>query len=319
MTLRITHVLAGVLSDDDGNVLIARRPAGKHMAGMWEFPGGKRNQGESPESALARELEEELGIRVIDSRPLIRYVHRYPDRFIDLDVRLVTDFEGQARGREGQAFDWVHPERLMERGLLPADKPVVTALTLPTTCLISGAFDTVDEFATRLEDALQAGVGLVQIRAPGSSLDKLGSLLKIALPLCSNSGALLVINGDPAIIGAIAANKGVAGIHAPAITLGKIRSRPDVGLFGASCHNAAEIAMAESLGADYAFLSPVGSTSSHPGAAAMGWQAFKDIASTSSLPVYALGGMCMEDLDAAWQAGAQGIAAITAFWKPYSP
>ena len=316
MTLPVIHVLAGVVRDDDGNVLIAQRPAGKHMAGMWEFPGGKRIKGESPEAALTRELDEELGLQVIDSRPLIRYAHRYPDRCIDLDVRLVTDFAGRARGREGQAFDWVHPERLMESGLLPADKPVVTALPLPTTCLVSGAFDTVDEFAKRLGHALQAGVGLVQIRAPGSSRDLLKSLLKISLPLCNESGALLTINGDPTTIGSLATNPGVAGIHVPAIILEKMRSRPDVALFGASCHNASEIAMAASLGADYAFLSPVGSTTSHPDAAPMGWRKFSEIISASLMPVYALGGMCMDDLDTAWQAGAQGIAAIAAFWKP---
>ena len=314
MTLPVIHVLAGVLRDDDGSVLIARRPAGKHMAGMWEFPGGKRNEGESPESALARELQEELGISVIGSRPLIRYTHEYPDRRIDLDVRLVTNFEGRVRGMEGQALDWVRPEHLMECGLLPADRPVVTALTLPTTCLISGAFDTVGEFTKRLGDALLTGVGLVQVRVPGSSPGLIESLLDVALPLCSNSGVPLTVNGDPALIEPLVRHKGIAGVHVPAAVLGKMKSRPDVSLFGASCHTAREIVRAQSLGADYAFLSPVRPTSSHPDAEPMGWQLFSAIAATSSMPVYALGGMRSGDLDAAWQAGAQGIAAITAFW-----
>jgi len=316
VTLRLIHVLAGVVRDDRGNVLIAQRPAGKHLAGMWEFPGGKRRKGEKPELALARELDEELGLSVTKSRPLIRYIHKYPDRHIDLDVRLVTDFKGQPRGREGQAFDWVHPEQLMERGLLPADRPVATALTLPSTCMISGAFDTVDEFRRGIDAALKTGVGMIQIRAPGSAPDVLESLVETALPLCKTGGALMTVNGDPAQLAPIARKQGIAGVHVPAAILGTMTSRPDVGLFGASCHDAREIERAKSLGADYVFLSPVRPTNSHPAAAPMGWQKFTSLAASSSMPVFALGGMSMDDLNTAWHAGAQGIAAITAFWRP---
>jgi 8-oxo-dGTP diphosphatase len=316
VTLQLIHVLAGVVRDDNGNILIAQRPAGKHMAGMWEFPGGKRREGESPESALSRELDEELGLSVTKSRPLIRYTHEYPDRHIDLDVRLVTDFKGQPRGREGQALDWVRPEHLMACGLLPADRPVATALTLPPTCMISGAFDTLDEFGRGIGAALKTGVGLIQIRAPGSSPEVLESLVETARPLCKTRGALLTVNGDPAKVGPIARTQDIAGVHVPAVILATMRSRPDVGLFGASCHDAREIARAESLGADYVFLSPVRSTNSHPNARPMGWKKFNNIAAASKIPVFALGGMSMDDLNAAWHAGAQGVAAITAFWHP---
>ncbi|MGI9265639.1 MAG: Nudix family hydrolase [Gammaproteobacteria bacterium] len=315
MTAPVIHVLAGVLRDNDGNVLVAQRPAGKHMAGDWEFPGGKRNEGEVPEDALSRELEEELGIRVVDSRPLIRYVHDYPDRRIDLDVWQVEKYEGRPRGREGQVIDWVAPGELMDRGLLPADRPVVNALTLPHTCLITGHFETLTEFEKALCNALQSEVGMVQIRVPGSAPDRMEALVAVASPLCRSRKVLLIVNGDSAELLTIIERYRLDGLHLPATALMRLKSRPEVDLLGASCHDRDEIMKAQALGADYAFLSPVKRTSSHPEATPLGWRGFNSIVSPAAMPVFALGGLCRNDTDAAWRAGAQGVAGITGFWK----
>ena len=120
-----------MLRDRRGRVLLAERPAGKHLAGSWEFPGGKLQPGERRLAGLRRELEEELGIDGVGAHPLIRIAHRYPDRDVLLDVWAVTRYRGEPEGRDGQALRWCAVGALEAAGLLPADRPVVTALRLP--------------------------------------------------------------------------------------------------------------------------------------------------------------------------------------------
>ena len=122
------HVAAGVLVDNDGRVLIARRPEGSHAGGFWEFPGGKIAPGETGPGGLARELAEELGIVVTSAEPLITYRHDYPDRVIELEVFLVPGWRGEPRGLEGQPLQWRPLGELADAGLLPADLPIVDAL-----------------------------------------------------------------------------------------------------------------------------------------------------------------------------------------------
>ena len=125
------HVVAGVLSDAKGRVLIAQRPRGTHLAGGWEFPGGKLQAGEERAVGLARELREEIGVEVRHCRPLLRLHHEYPDRDIDLDVWRVDTFSGEPQGLDGQALRWCSLADLPRAQLLPADVPVITALRLP--------------------------------------------------------------------------------------------------------------------------------------------------------------------------------------------
>jgi 8-oxo-dGTP diphosphatase len=117
--------------DRSDRVLIAQRPAGTHLAGGWEFPGGKLEAGEKRAAGLARELNEELGITITSPRPLIRVSHAYPTREILLDVWIVRHFRGEARGLDGQALRWVTRDELAKVELLPADGPIVRALWLP--------------------------------------------------------------------------------------------------------------------------------------------------------------------------------------------
>jgi 8-oxo-dGTP diphosphatase len=121
-------VVAAALYDGEGRVLIAQRPHGRHLAGRWEFPGGKVAPGEPEAAALARELREELGVQVIASRPLMRLEHAYDDRRVELSMWIVERFAGAARGLDGQLLKWVAPARLAEEDLLEADRPFVEAL-----------------------------------------------------------------------------------------------------------------------------------------------------------------------------------------------
>jgi 8-oxo-dGTP diphosphatase len=126
---REVRVLVGVLERGDGLVLIGRRPKGKHMAGYWEFPGGKRRSGERRFDALKRELAEELGIEVLEAEPLVDLTHDYPDRRVLLDVWRVRNYAGEIAAQEGQELRWVDPRKLAASDLLPADQPIIDALS----------------------------------------------------------------------------------------------------------------------------------------------------------------------------------------------
>ena len=122
------HVVAGALFDAAGNVLIAQRPPGKHMAGGWEFPGGKVASSESVLAALKRELREELAIEVKLAQRLIAYTHHYPDRSVLLDLWHVIKYEGTPSSAEGQPIKWVSVGNLEAEGLLDADRPMIEPL-----------------------------------------------------------------------------------------------------------------------------------------------------------------------------------------------
>ncbi len=122
------HVMAGALFDDEGRVLIARRPVGKHMAGGWEFPGGKLEPGEDRYEGLRRELSEEIGIDVRAASPLISYEHVFADRAVFLDLWHVTVYQGDVRSLEGQPLRWVRVDELEAVGLLEADQPMIPVL-----------------------------------------------------------------------------------------------------------------------------------------------------------------------------------------------
>ena len=122
------RVVAAVLCDERGRVLLAQRPAGKHMAGYWEFPGGKIAPGESSEQALRRELAEELGVSLHRCHPLLQLRHDYADRVVELEVFAVDDYGGQPAALEDQALKWVAVDELGGQALLPADRPIIEAL-----------------------------------------------------------------------------------------------------------------------------------------------------------------------------------------------
>jgi 8-oxo-dGTP diphosphatase len=124
----VIHVVAGALFDERDRVLVAQRPPGKHMAGGWEFPGGKREPGEQPRDTLVRELREELGIEVLDAAPLISYEHEYPHRRVLLDLWVVTRYSGEPQPLDAPALRWAAVDDLQRVGLLEADLPMIPAL-----------------------------------------------------------------------------------------------------------------------------------------------------------------------------------------------
>ncbi|MGE5537638.1 MAG: 8-oxo-dGTP diphosphatase MutT [Gemmatimonas sp.] len=130
MTKRIVLVAAVALVDSDGRVLIAQRPEGKPMAGLWEFPGGKIHEGETPEAALVRELKEELDIDVSESclGPFVFASHGYPDFHLLMPLYLCRKWNGIPTPREGQTLKWVYPQKLRDYAMPPADEPLIPML-----------------------------------------------------------------------------------------------------------------------------------------------------------------------------------------------
>jgi 8-oxo-dGTP diphosphatase len=120
--------VAAALYDAAGRVLIAQRPEGKHLAGRWEFPGGKVIPGETERAALARELSEELGVEVTAARPLMRLQHAYPERTVELSLWIVERFSGVPQAQEQQQLRWLSVAQLPDADLLEADRPFIAAL-----------------------------------------------------------------------------------------------------------------------------------------------------------------------------------------------
>jgi 8-oxo-dGTP diphosphatase len=310
------HVMAGVMLDAQGRVLLAQRPPGKHLAGSWEFPGGKLEEGESPAAGLARELHEELGIQLTaPGESLIRVPWRYGDRLLLLDAWILRQWEGEPVSLEGQALQWCAPDAVDLTMLAPADRPILRALQLPARYPITPADvapESFDAWHERLVRALHAGERLILLRFPRWPLERVRELADMLLPVARLQGAQLMLSGD--LDGARELGRGV-GVQLKARQLMALETRPlpwDQPV-GASCHEAGELIHASAV-ADFATLSPVATTATHPDQAPLGWDAFRLMVDGAALPVYALGGMRDEDMATAQRAGAQGISGIRGFW-----
>lgn len=306
------HVIAGVLCNERGQVLLAQRRANTHLAGCWEFPGGKLEPGEMREAGLRRELQEELGVDVRAARPLIQVSHDYSDKKVMLDVWLVNEFNGEPHGKEGQPLQWVDVERLCQCNLPAADLPVIAALRLPARYVISPE-PTGDSapFLAALKTVLARGDRLVQLRAKQLQPAALSELAARAWELCQPAGASLLVNDASYLAESLP-----VGIHlsARALMAHQRRPLPLSRWVGASCHNATELAHAARIGVDFAVLGPVQATASHSGAPALGWSEFGRLVRGANLPVYALGGLGAPDVGIAHVHGGQGVAGISALW-----
>ena len=310
-----------MLRSERGEVLIARRHDDAHQGGLWEFPGGKVEPGETVQQALVREFDEELGLRVADSRPLLKVSHDYGDRRVLLDVHEVTAVSGNAHGREGQPIDWVAPDALWQREFPAASDAIIRAAMLPSLLAISGK--PCDDFELRVQRVLDRGARLLQLRlgdAPVSdSRSEAGQLALRVRERCRQAGARVVINATPEVAAAL----GMDGVHLNRQRLMALGGRPFGGLpggermlVGASCHDASELQQAAAVGADYAMLSPVLATASHPGEPFLGWEQFSQLVADAPIPIYALGGMQRDSLALARSHGAHGIALLGALWNP---
>ena len=304
MTPRL-KVVAGIIEDGDGHVLLTQRPAHKHQGGCWEFPGGKVEAGESAHAALARELEEELGIAIGDSTPFMTIDHDYPDLSVRLMFRHVADWRGEPHPREQQPLARFGPQELSNLTFPAANKPVVTALRLPDQILVLPESLSAD-WQFRLIKAIEAGAGVVYARMSEPDPEMLISVSAVV----KEAGAKLMVADDPALAERVGADVLHLTRHGMAAPLPEQWG----GLRSMACHSQQQLDLAAHWKADLVTLSPINPTPTHTDSQPLGWEGFSSLATGRGFSVYALGGVSPADLMVARENGARGVAGIRAFW-----
>jgi len=312
----------------NGRYLLAQRPEGRIWAGWWEFPGGKIEAGESAAAAMARELQEELGIRVTRTDPWLLKVFDYPHARVRLHFFHVRGWRGEPDGLEGQRLHWQTSGETCSVGpLLPANVPILRALEMPPLLPVSPPPEVPHAIAlARVGTTLAKGHAPVAnaTASPANAGGPVAGWLQVRrgaleaaqwadwVSLCRTHGLLPIANVAPDTALAL----GAEALHLSASRLANLASRPQLPLVGASVHTRAELEHASALGLDYVILGSVQITSSHPGVNGLGWQAWADIARWASVPVYAIGGLAPADLELARTHGASGVAMIGSAWGP---
>ncbi|GAB1369665.1 Nudix family hydrolase [Rhodocyclaceae bacterium] len=310
--MKITEVAAAVILREDGCFLLGQRAADTFYSGYWEFPGGKVEAGETPYQALCRELHEELEIEVLAASPWIVREHVYEHAHVRLHFFRVTAWQGELRDHVHAALAWQQAAALSVTPMLPANAPVLAALQLPPVYGISHAWQIgIAAQLAALDQALAGGLKLVQLREGVLPEGQRESFVSAAVLRCQQQAARVLVNGDAQLARACGAD----GLHLPAQQLMALERRPPFPLVAASCHDRHELEHAARIGCDFAMLGSVHPTASHPGQAGMGWHGFTEQVAGLPLPVYAIGGLGMNDLAAAQTAGAHGIAAIRSAWN----
>jgi 8-oxo-dGTP diphosphatase len=312
-------IVIGILYNQTRDrVLLCRRLPHLHQGGLWELPGGKRQQGETALQALKRELSEEINIEVKRAYRLVTLDHDYPDRKIRLDAWVVDDWSGTLTMNEDQPMEWVLLNELGAWQLPAANRRITKLLVLPSLYLITPDLKIYDDrFLDMTADLIRCGVRLIQFRSRSSVFHEHEQAVRRLISVCEEHACLLIYNGPVEH----AVSLGAHGVHLSSDNLMRMKDRPlpHDKWVAASCHNLEEIRQAGRIGADFCVLSPVHRSPSHPGVNAMGWEEFSRLAEQAELPVYALGGIQAQDVTKARSSGAQGIAMISGVWSAPDP
>lgn len=301
-TMLPIEVVAAVIRDFDGNVLIAQRPLDKHQGGKWEFPGGKVEKGESRRSALVRELNEELGIDIGHSTRLISVYHEYEDKAIYLDVYEVLQWEGIATGKEGQSIRWVPSENLNNFDFPAANASIVEAALLPKHIKMLGSVTNDATYKESFISSLESGQWMfLQTFNEQDSLFKPDhESLNWLLDKAAEHQATIMLESPPPLV------RNDYSVHLSQEELLKIQERPFAAKVSASCSTPGELFKAQRLGLDFIIIGPV-LTGEKNGQSALGWPMFQSLSSRVNIPVYASGGVTGKDMELAREYGAQGI------------
>ena len=317
--MAVVPVATGVLQRADGRVLVSLRPEGKPWPGYWEFPGGKIEPGEAPEAALARELEEEIGIRVRQAEPFLRRDHPYPERTVALHFFRVTAWDEEPYGREGQQIRWVQPWEIAALDCLAPNLPVVAKLLTemlpqpPLWLIADPARVAPERFLPALRAAIDGGLRAVVLRIKEAMAPELAAALPIFLQQVQDQGVQVFLNHPEPL-----PEWPCTGLHWTEARMQGASQAPGRA-FGVSCHSPACLERAAQLGARYALLSPLFATQTHPDAAALGQERFAEWVAPAALPVLALGGLTPERVAVARAAGAQGVAVLSGILEAADP
>ena len=312
------------------NVLIAKRAKSTHQGGLWEFPGGKVEAGESIETACLREIQEELGIRLVESRPLIKISHHYEDKSVLLEVRLCTAFEGRVYqldaafdnqyGLEGQRVKWIKLNQLDHYQFPEANQGIIKALILADKYVISPDCpeSEIEQFIEQFRENCRY-YSLIQLRVKSLKGEQLQFLLESCTAIAQKENVKIVLNSD--CINMLDEQINYDGIHLTSTHLSdndfiySIRQRFPTIMISASCHQNSDIERANRCKLNFIVISPVHKTMSHIHQSPLGWERFEALTNRANMPCFALGGMQKKDVCLAQKHGGQGIAAISGLWK----
>lgn len=312
MRLPCIQVAVSVVRASDGRVLLAERTARQLSAGQWELPGGKIDPGETAMQAAARELDEEVGIQAQVLQPWLIHEHAFKTQRVRLHFFLVTDWRGQAHGREGQRLAWVDPAVPTELPLLASNRRAWLALGLPAEIVQIGAAQTggLEACMALLSQALAAGAGLLQLDAPPLAADQRVAYARRAAALAQRHGARIIFSGS-----ALEARRaGVTGLHSSAPELWRLSARPPLALWSVSCQDTADLARASALAADLVLLAPVQGAGGNSSLASMGCERVRQLAASVPLPLFVQGDPGCDTLQDARQAGAHGLIVSANDW-----
>jgi 8-oxo-dGTP diphosphatase len=291
-------VVAGLIRRADGKILICLRPKHLDQGGLWEFPGGKWEAGESRFDALRRELDEELGIDIRRARPLLRLVHAYPAKTVELDVWEVSQWDRSPSGCEGQKIQWVMPSNLHRYEFPAANKTIISAARLPRfICAMPPLADIEPLFVDQLEAWLSVGARgfLIRKQCFADNLGK-GMLTQIGI-LLGRAGAVLVVDCTP--------SEAAASVCALDDSLIE-NFNCDV-LPSRVCHTPVELAEQARVGAQLVLIGPVCAASAEPENSFIEWPDVRRLVAETAIPAFAFGGIQPCDVSRAITKGCHGI------------
>ena len=307
--MKIIKAVVGVLRNESGQLLIAKRQDHQFMAGFWELPGGKIEDGETTEETIIRELNEELGIKVNALSLHQTMQHTYADRTVELCIYNIDQYQNTPLGIEGQQIAWASVQELHNYQLLPTMKAFIDSITLPNKYWITPSSNHQDEaWMKKFDEKMTQDISLIQLRSK-TTLDS--RFITELHNKCQQHSINLLIN----TIDKSFKESYCDGWHMTTNEMLNLKSRPcaDDKILGASTHDLNEALKAQELGADFVVISPVQATKTHPDTVPLGWDSAIEVVNKLNIPVYFLGGMGLNDLDRTLKIGAQGIAGVSAF------
>ncbi len=318
--MKVVDVVAAVLTNAKGDVLMAQRPRGKSLEGLWEFPGGKVEEGESHHVALVRELDEELGLSLSADPAASQFLHCTHINQAERSLRLHfyrclnIDLSSVAKvGLDGQALRLVPPARLHRLPMPPADIEFAFQLGLPRQYVISSEPEQNPDWLDRIQQSLQRGQRLFLLRSKAQSLSDLRALATKARDRIAAFGGDLLVQDDADL--AIQWRMGGLSLTSAKLMRCKARPVPQTMYFAASCHDAKELEHAQRIGCDFVTLAPIQATATHPDAAPMGLTKLAEhCREFPNLRIFALGGMGLVNAAEVTAAGAWGSAGITGYF-----
>ena len=312
------EVAVGLLRRDD-KVCLSLRQSHQHLANLWEFPGGKVEQGETAQEALSREFSEELGVETTNWQPLITVPWHYEKVSVRLQVFQTEQFSGEPQGLEGQQVEWCSTSDLSKKSFPKANRGILTALALPNIYMSIGDYENEQACLAQFNRALEQGVQFAQLKSRGLSDEafiQLANLLAdraVSFSAEGVKGAKLMLNASPEMLLFV---PNAAGIQLSSSQAENYQERPvaDDKLLAVSTHSREQIEHALAIGADVILISPINKTTVHPDLAPLGWQGLKALVADIPVPVYALGGMQLNDLSQALNVGAHGVMLTKGVW-----